>query len=151
MFELWRAQRNRAKMNRRYRKEAAALRETGSPLEQEELAGDWHFHDVMAEDSISAIVTQRLIAKANKLDLPTPPYPKARDEENPCWYYSDDGTERLLTAQGRTVLRDSIRKEKRERFEARSRWVTLITGILGAAIGLVTVLTNLLVRVLVKH
>lgn len=151
MLELWRAQRQREKQNRKYRKEAAALHEKRSSLEKQELAADWHFHEQWAEDSINAIITQRLIAKANKLDLPIPPYPSRGEEVNQCWYYSEDGTERLLTAQGRTILRDSIRKEKRERFEARARWVTLLTGIIGAAIGLITVVTNLLTRVTTKH
>jgi hypothetical protein len=147
MFDLRKAQRAKNNLDRNYRSKAAALRKANDQAQYEILISEWHFEGKEAEDVINALVTRSLVAKANKLDLPIPPYPKHNEQENAYWYYSDDGSERILTAQGRAELRDSVRREKRERFESRSRWVTLFTGIIGAAIGLVTVITNLIGRV----
>ena len=154
MFDLWRAQRAKTKLDRAYEKDADKLRKAGKEKTDDYgyFMSEWSNEASMAEDSVNSIVTARLIAKANKLDLPLPPYPAQGGQQNECWYKSYyQGYRYLLSAQGRASLRDSIRKEQRERFEAKARWVTLCTGIIGATIGLVSVLTNLLVKLLAKH
>ena len=152
MFDLWKAQRSKAKLDDDYRKKAASLLKANKHEDHEILLSDWHFDGREAEEIINALVTRKLVSQANKLDLPIPSYPRrGQEDESQFWYYSEDGSQRILTSKGRLELRDSIRREKRERFDARARWVTLITGLIGAAIGLVTVLANLLVRIGAKH
>jgi hypothetical protein len=152
MFDLRRAQRAKARLDKAYGKEAEALRKAGKHQEREEKLAEWGADGQLAEDEISEIVAERLINKARRLDVPLPPYPIEGDaHQYEFWETSSITGRYILTQKGRALVRDALGKEKRERFESKARWVTLFTGIIGAAIGLVSVLTNLLVHILSKH
>jgi hypothetical protein len=151
MFDLWRAQRAKAKLDKAYGKEAEALRKAGKHREREEKLAEWSADGQLAEDEINEILAERLIKKARRWDVPLPPYPiEGAENQYEFWDMSNLTGRYILTRKGRALMRDSLRKEKRERFESKARWITLFTGITGAGIGLVSVLTNLLVRLLGK-
>jgi hypothetical protein len=151
MFDLWQAQRAKSKLDKAYGKEVEALRKASKHQEAEEKLAEWSADGRQVEDEIDEIVSQRLLKRARRLDVPIPSPLFGNLEEDEFWDRSYSSGGYILTRKGRAVLRDAVRKEKRERFESKARWITLFTGIIGAAIGLVSVLTNLLVRLLNKH
>ncbi|HEY1802111.1 MAG TPA: hypothetical protein VGG46_14365 [Terriglobales bacterium] len=112
---------------------------------------NWYDENHQEFDSIAAEIKHNdsaaLMDEAEKLYLPTPEY---RDEEK--WISRDQlntPTEhwRVLTPEAMTELRTAIRKEKRERRETFESWIKILggiiaalTGLVGAAIGLIAVL-----------
>jgi hypothetical protein len=93
------------------------------------------------EDQIDMRLSNDLVTEAHWLKIPTPRYSDGCEE----WRRYDDGALALRTAAFKP-LRDQVREERKMRFEAFSRWVTLIgtlvtmlVGLTGALIGLVSV------------
>lgn len=149
-LDLWRAQRSKARLDKAYGREADVLRKGGKHEELQEKLAEWSADGQLAEHEIEEMVSQRLLQRARRLDVPIPSPLFAKLEEDEFWDRSNFTGGYILTRKGRAMLRDAVRKEKRERFESKARWITLFTGIMGTAIGLVSVLTNLLVRLLGK-
>jgi hypothetical protein len=124
-----------------------------SVTEAAETLAQWRAGDGWKLDLIEAIIRENdsvdLVTQARKLGLPTPD----RAEKNKWVNQADFGMAYLenfwhvLTTEAFTELRTSVRKELRERREAwefRLRvWgtiVAILTGLIGASIGLVSVL-----------
>jgi hypothetical protein len=94
-------------------------------------------------DEIDSLVTEELTNKAERYFFPIPP----RDDDR-YWkksYIPDNGT--YLTVQGIAKLRDLIRDEEKKRQESRlatlettAKIVVMLTGLIGACIGLVSIL-----------
>ena len=53
-----------------------------------------------------------------------------------------DGERDILTIKGFQIVRNSIRQEKKEKREAFGFWSSLIIGLIGAAIGLISAIKN---------
>jgi hypothetical protein len=86
------------------------------------------------EDLADAIVTKKLAraAKANGAVLP----PRVEGEH---WYYSANRTgEWMLTELGMHTVRRAIQEEQRRSREHWLAWVTALTGLLGAVIGVLS-------------
>jgi hypothetical protein len=147
MFDLWRAQRAKSKLDKFYRQKADDLRKAGEMQKREELMAEWANEGDMAEDRIDGVLSDRLVKSAQRLDVPTPPFPIAGQErEREFWSRNYSNGSYQLTREGRVFLRDAVRKEKRERFDSKVRWIAPLTGIIGAAIGLISVLGTLMTR-----
>jgi hypothetical protein len=80
--------------------------------------------------------TQYLVSIADKLSLPIPPITK----EDERWEQSGFSGRHVLTNRGITELRSLIRQEKREKYELIFRWSPILIGLIGAIIGLISVL-----------
>ncbi len=94
------------------------------------------------ENQIAMRLSNDLLNEAQALRLPIPRYRPGCEE----WYADEEGKLTLRTVAFK-ALRDEVRLERKMRFEAFARWVTLIgtlvtmlVGLTGALIGLVTVL-----------
>ncbi len=136
MFDLWRANRKLKKLDKTFDPLIARAKKWGDEEEDEGLISEL----LMERDfiDIDSLISRRIIRRANGLDLPIPLY---SDKE--AWERNRTTGAYYLTAKGRADLRSKIRKEKRERFEYWARWIVLLTGLIGAATGLVAVLLSL--------
>lgn len=70
------------------------------------------------------------------LDLPMPERPYGRSS-NETWIHSGELDLWYLTPLGISQVKLAIHDEKKRRFESVSKWVVLITTVIGAATGLV--------------
>jgi len=150
MFDIWRLRRAKAKLNRALEREIAALQQAGKKAEAEMKAKELDKKQEAMEDRINALASEPLERKASMLDLPLPPFPHL-GQPNEFWTWSPSADQLVLTRIGRATVRERIRKDSRERFDSKARWITLLTGIIGAAIGLVSVLTNFIARLFNHH
>lgn len=97
-------------------------------------------HEVYELDCwIEYYKTTYLKSKADKLLVPMP---DANDAEMNRAYNFDDeqGDKNILTTKGMHKLRVILREESKVRREVVAFWFTIITGLIGATIGLVSVL-----------
>jgi hypothetical protein len=79
--------------------------------------------------------SEYLISEADRLLIPMPDW----DDHN-LWSVHADTDEHVLNRAGINELRSAIRLEKKARAERFLMWVPGIVGILGAAIGLASIL-----------
>ncbi len=97
----------------------------------------------MARERILRLHSRFVQEQAEKLLLPNLKF----DSKSEMWERSDDNGKWRLTRQAIADLRTAIRNEKRERLEAIRTWLgivtgfaTVLTGLIGAIIGLISVL-----------
>lgn len=102
------------------------------------IKADAMFEEQMVDEEISIIVTNNLIRQANRHFVPIPPH----SEQN-MWSQCNVISNRyVLTNDGITRLRSTLRSEQKERNEM---WLTILaalTGIVGALTGLVSVMNR---------
>jgi len=104
----------------------------------ESIEAEAHFERRMIDEDISILVTDYLIMRANRRFVPVP----SRDEDG-MWEQCDVVNNRyVLTNTGISKLRTSLRLEKKERNEMVLKILAAITGIIGAATGLLAVWLN---------
>jgi hypothetical protein len=89
------------------------------------------------EDEIAALQTDRLLVLADEYLIPRP---LGALEPNETWMQARTSDQYLLSPAAIAELRASIRKEQRERSELVFRWLTGLTGVVGALIGLAALL-----------
>ena len=87
---------------------------------------------------IEYIQTKYYQKKCNVYIIPMP----EKDDLNYYQYNFDDneGEREILTIEGFHYVRRSIRNEKKERRESFGFWVTVVTGLLGALIGVISII-----------
>ena len=68
--------------------------------------------------------------------------PEINDTDG-TWQRGQTFEGRFLTDQGASRLRALLRAERKERYESWSRWIALAIGLIGAATGLVAVVSTL--------
>lgn len=90
------------------------------------------------DDEVAGLVTDRLVFLAQKNLIPLPP----PDPAAGAWVESVVTGCRHLTAATAMELRATIRKEQRERSELLFRWLAALTGIIGALIGLTSLVIS---------
>lgn len=105
-----------------------------------EIGRNAHFERLIYLDEIDQINSNELCRKANRLGVPIP-----RGDE--MWEESSVIGGRSLTVKGMSELRVALRKEKNEqwaywelRVKVLGGFLTALTGVAGALIGLATVL-----------
>jgi hypothetical protein len=81
------------------------------------------------------LTTAHLLEQARRLQLPIPDF----DDEK-YWTESEIFGGKQLTTEGVTKLRADIRMERKARWDFYSGHITLLIGLLGAIIGVVSVL-----------
>jgi hypothetical protein len=83
--------------------------------------------------------SQQIIREARRLEIPVPEI----NDTDGTWKRGQTFEGRFLTDQGVSQLRTLLRAERRERYESWSRWIALAIGLIGAATGLVAVISTL--------
>ncbi|MGD0649986.1 MAG: hypothetical protein ABSA97_02395 [Verrucomicrobiia bacterium] len=125
-------------INRAYRREIAAVRKTGNRDEVDRIGGAWVGESAQIEEELNLLETRRLVNEAQRLRLPVPDKPTG-DTEDDNWIRGDLSEQWCLKAEGYSKIRAQIRIEREERREALMALATIITGIIGALMGLVAV------------
>ena len=111
-----------------------------------QLRSEGRHEDRMIQYEIDCVVTGELTSEAQSLFVPLP----SRDNEKYWQESALSGDDRkYLSDEGVSVLRDSIRDERRKRHDNKRatvelvvKVVTMATGLIGACIGLASVLKN---------
>jgi fermentation-respiration switch protein FrsA (DUF1100 family) len=117
----------------------------GGLLEEWEGANEWEFE--MIDATIKGNLSRDVLAQARELYLPTPTF-----NDKTRWVPEEEFIHTgaqwwVLTPEAMAELNGAIRREKQARREIVDWWVkviggfvTILTGLIGAAIGLVAVL-----------
>lgn len=90
-------------------------------------------------------ITNQLLAQARKFRVPIPHRYNPDNTESDHWYEGRYTGQWYLTNLGVSELRGEIRKEQKARHEIRAQWVVWLsglTGLVGAATGLVALLVG---------
>jgi hypothetical protein len=121
------------KINRFYDgKLRAAERAKKSYEECEAIAQEWYYEKSDFVKEVEHIASSRIQSRAQNLDLPLPEW-----DDRDMW---DDDRRQHLSAQGRREVSRAIRKEMKERLDVYIPVVTAFTGLIGAIIGLFSIL-----------
>ena len=100
------------------------------------ISDEWRFVNQEPELDIRMLETKYIIRKANKYNVP---WPRNSESENWSDWQNSYGL-RYLSDEGRSRLNKLIRQELKERREPFIQLITVITGLIGAAIGLISLL-----------
>ena len=125
MFEVWKLKRQIQSIERKYAKERDELEKgNASADELEQLESSELYAIRELEKEIDQIVGLHLSHEARSLDVETPPV-----TDKGMW---DEEFGRIwFTSKGRAHVRKLIHEEKTRRFEAKSRWIPLLSVLLG--------------------
>lgn len=152
MFEEWwferklgSFQRTRDKIEKSYAKKMhQAFKDRSSVDEKDKLIVSKHMDLEECDDDINRHTTTYLLSQARKLFVEVPDY-----ESETFWFESTTFGGRYLTAAGVTKLRNDIRAERKARWELIQpriallvTFVTSLTGVLGAVIGVLSFLKS---------
>ena len=135
MFEVWKLNRKILSIQRAYAKDREDLEKKKAPrdeIDQLEAFQDFEVGDF--EREIEIIVGNRLYREARSLDVDTPPL-----SEKEMWSQEEYGKRIWFTPKGRAHVRKLIHEERTRRFEAKSRWLPLLSVILA----IISVLSSL--------
>lgn len=102
------------------------------------ISDEWRAVNQDPELNIQILETKFLIRKANKYNVP---WPRTSESENWSDWQNIFGI-RYLSDKGRFRLNKLIRQEKKERREGFIQLITVITGLIGAAIGLMSFISR---------
>ncbi len=89
------------------------------------------------------VLSKPWLEKAERLEVDSPPYTDEDGELSEFWSQGALDGEFFLTARGLAELKQDVRTELRWKHEVQSHWKgwgAVITGLIGALIGLVSVL-----------
>lgn len=136
MFELWRKNRELDRVTKLHDKVIRkAVKEKKSSEEIEALiSGRMAETDYIGEE-IKALVSSKLIRKAESLFLPVPDF-----RESGMWEEGDLIRRWYLTPSGITKVRGLIREETAARRKAFLEWASPLTGVIAATTGLLAVI-----------
>jgi hypothetical protein len=141
MFEISKLKRRIERIRRSYAEQHEELKKKNAPqnqLDQLEASADFAVQE--NEHEIDWIVSTRLSHEARSLDVETPPL-----SNKEMWEHDAGGPRVWLTSKGRAHVRNLIHEERKRRFEAKSRWIPLLSIVL-AIIGTITSLVALTVQ-----
>lgn len=143
------------KLNRRWKKlveEGRRLYGESKTKNDANIFGDWLEEHRSEFESIrwarKDLISQALLMEADRISLPRPQYSDKSKWESPdkAIFY---GENLVLTIEAMAELRGAIRKERRERRETFESWakiisslVAILTGLVGALIGLFSILKH---------
>jgi hypothetical protein len=99
------------------------------------LRADEHFELDERDNEIDVLTTAHLLEQARRLQIPPPDF----DNEK-YWTESTVFGGKHFTADGIVKARTEIRAERKARWDFYSRHITLLIGLLGALIGVISTL-----------
>lgn len=137
----WRLRRLQAvqrKLRRKYDSEMKRLAKAKASLDEKaHLGWEYSTEDDIVENELMLLRSRHLVAVASRLFIPTP----QNDETSAVWVSAQDGSGRLhLTLEAQRDLAAEIRKERSGRSERFRLWLAGLTGLVGAATGLVALI-----------
>jgi hypothetical protein len=141
----WKAEWRRSLLDRAYAKDIAAAKVAKDKNKVESLEGDHRVEIQMHEEEADLELTRYLTRQARRLHVPLPRYKNDDGSESEHWYEGSLTYYRMLTTEGVAKLRDEIRREKKARHESKAVWIpwlSAITGVIGAASGLIALLIS---------
>ena len=120
-----------------FKKQLTSARAAGKSTDDlRALESDAWFEEGMVDEEIAWLITDFLLSKADKHFIATP----SRNEEG-MWEQCSKISERfVLTKAGISAIRSGIRAERKERSYFVFPIIAAVTGLIGAIIGLITVL-----------
>jgi hypothetical protein len=125
MFEVIKLKRRIKSIERSYAKERDKLKNAKASQDDLGQLESSEFYAVRELDKeIDQIVGLRLSHEARSLDVETPPI-----TDTEMW--DEEFGRRWFTSKGRAQVRKLIHEEKTRRFEAKSRWIPLLSVLLG--------------------
>lgn len=119
--------------------EARTARENSARVANVHAEHDYEMTMLYEEEE--EIRSNAVLAAARKLDIAIPP-PPFEDDDNDDWQGGRFLFKQTLSQAGREKLRGAIRKEKKERHEARAPWLAWLTPIIALGGIAVTLLTR---------
>lgn len=110
----------------------------------EGLYADWSNERDNEEHVLDSLLSRKLSEMAKALDLPLPHRP-VYDKDNPDWDHNEHWYRSpvhggfVLSQRGRDYVDEAIWKKEERKYNRWARWVTLMIGLVGTLIGLVSV------------
>lgn len=109
-------------------------RRAGERDEADSLVSEFFFEKDQFESQISRLETRFLVSEARRYLIPIPP-----TRTKGTWEQTKYDERWVLTYQAMQELRRNIRNERRERSDPVKTWLALVTGLVGALIGLAAI------------
>lgn len=135
----------RALLGRAYEREIAVACKSKDNAKVRSLEEEHRFEVDLHDEEEDAYLTRKLLRQARRLRVPVPLRYNDDKSESDHWYEGHYTGGWYLTYKGFAALREEIRRERKARHDARSQWVvwlSALTGVIGAATGLVALLTR---------
>jgi hypothetical protein len=136
-WKLWKLLRDERRVEKQYRRLIARAQKRGDQQKVRELESEESHMTEIAIDfqvRVARLHSEYLIRKSYRLMVPLPEH----NEESKMW--DEYKGHVFLSERGINKLRADVRAESRARIEMFLMWVPGIVGILGALLGLVSVL-----------
>lgn len=136
---------SRSIIERAYASDIAAARLTMNHGEVESLQSSRRHELDLQREEEDEYLTKQLLGQARTLRVPVPSARSTDGGISEHWYEGSQTGGLYLTDVGIKALRDEVRRELSARHESRAQlvvWLSAITGVLGAATGLVAVLQS---------
>ncbi|MCE5270585.1 hypothetical protein LLH00_04805 [bacterium] len=109
-----------------------AISENKSQDDIRQREDEWHYYGSAEKTRIDELLTQLFRIKADKYDIELPDYSETK-------YWEEDYGRKRLTRLGRQHVRELIRNERQERWEFFMKVTTLLTGLGGVIIGILSI------------
>lgn len=137
--QLSKAQRERTKLKKKFDRLILQAEKEKNHKERNFLIDEFLMERGFIDDRINLLESIRLQEKAERLGIPIPPL---SDKES--WERGLQPNTIFLGVKARLHLREEMRKERRERFESRTLWISrILIPLIGLIIGLIGALTAL--------
>lgn len=136
---LWRLQKEQRKLRHYFEKKNRELvANKASAIEMQRLSEEEMFEVGTIQDQIARLQTTFFREEANRYMIHVPPFDTEAD--NAAWEFSSTCAHYQLKREALAELRSAVRKEKTERVQRFQSWATIVIGLIGAMIGLISVL-----------
>lgn len=136
---LRKLQRHREQITSDYKTKTEIARKEGKSSEELYKIGEGeHFDVIYIDDEIDLLQSMYVRRQAEKLLLSVPKF----DKDGGDWEQSDRNGKWRLTRRASSELRVAIRQEQRERRQHWQAALALLIGLVGALIGLVSLLVD---------
>lgn len=135
----------RTLLDHTYAQKTTAARAAMDSDRVRELEDEHRFEIAMHDEEEDAYITKKLLRTARRLRVPIPHIYKSDRSESDHWEEGRYTGRYYLTTKGISTLREEIRRELKARHELRSHWavwLAALTGLVGAATGLVALLIH---------
>lgn len=135
--------RNELRKQRKHAEELQKKEPDDCEQNQESGALSDHHHQMEASEQWLALIqTEYFIREAERLLVPIPEYSDKTMYSRVEW---DDHPDEpyYLTALGLKTLKASVRDEKKHRRDIAAFWMSASTGLVGATIGLITIISKI--------
>ena len=137
--QLSKAQRERTKLKKKFDRLISQAEQEKNHKERNFLIDEFLMECGFIDDRINVLESIRLQEKAERMGIPIPPL-----SDKQSWEKGYKPNTTFLGVKARLQLLTEIRKERRERWEGRTFWISrILIPLIGLIIGLIGALTAL--------